>query len=143
MRIAYHSSGSTMTAAALKAWITSTLSNWPTVGAGTLITVKSPTYPMRIESDVISDVQATKGGKQFAKIRYTGKFATFEFRNVTETDIAIWRAFYNATKGFTLPFIVEVPISLVLVAMIGSNNFPFSHSNLLLYDGKVDWREFL
>lgn len=143
MQIAYHPTGSSLTSTLLDAWIASTLSGWPAVGAGTLISVKGPSYPVHVEDSVNSEDKMSLGGRQFSKVRYTGRIARLEFRSVLEADAAKWRLFYSATQGFRLPFILEEPLTLTKTAYVGSGAFPFSHDSMLTYAGRVEWVEYL
>lgn len=142
MRIAYHPNSATISAYALDAWLAATVAAWPTVGAGTLIDVRAPRHPLRIESDTAADDRTTRGGRQFSKINYTRREAALEFPPITEAEAAIWRAFYAATQGFRLPFILEHPLTLAKIVMQGAGPFPFTLTSRGQYSGgQVKWSE--
>jgi len=144
MRIAYHKTGSSLTPAALDAWIAAKIAAWPTIdSAGLLISVGDPKHPFRWESDTVADDRITLGGKSFSKIRYTARNVEIEFPPLSENEAATWRTFYAATKGFRLPFIVEHPILRTVIALVGGQPFPFSLTNKGLYSGSVNWRQYL
>lgn len=143
MRIAYHPTGSSLTLYAINLWVTTSIANWPTVGAGTLITVSNPQYPFRLDTDVVGDDRTTRGGVNYSKILYTRKNATIDFDLFSPAELTAWRTFYTATKGFRLPFIVEHPLTLELVAMSGGQEFPFSEISYQQYKGSVKWGQYL
>lgn len=125
MRIAYHPSSATMSLYDLNLWIAASISAWPIVTGGTLITVRNPVYPFRMESDTQAEDRTTLGGLQYSKIAYTRENTVLSFENVSDADVVLWRALYSATKGFRYPFIVEHPVTLALKTMLGAQDFPF------------------
>jgi hypothetical protein len=113
MRIAYHSNGATLTAAALDAWIAATLAL--SAGAfdalaspGVLIEITDPDYPFAFEDSTHADDRITQGGEPFSRVLYTGRRGDWRWSNVLTAELASWRAWYAATTGFRLPFIVEI-----------------------------------
>lgn len=141
MKIAYHPDSATLSAAVLDAWLAATLAAWPDAGAGTLITVRDPKHPMRIEADTAADDRTTQGGRQFSKIKYTRREIALEFPPIRESEAAIWRAFYAATNGFRLPFIIEHPLTMGKIVVHGGQAFPFTLTSRDGYSGSVKWSE--
>jgi hypothetical protein len=140
MRVAYHPTGSALSAYALDAWITASTAAWPTVTGGTLVVLTSPQRPFRIEKDTLADDRVTIGGRQHSKVNFSKRVARLEF-TITATQVALWRTFYDATQGFRLPFIVEHPQTKVLITMQGAGPFPFVETDYAMHKGSVDWAE--
>lgn len=141
MRIAYHASSAILSAYDLDAWLDASILTFPTVTGGVLISVKNPGYPFKLESDVAANDRTTLGGSKFSKILYTRSNAELAFDNVSDTDVALWRTFYSATKGFRYPFIVEQPVTLTLAVMMGGQDFPFKLDRWDSSSGTVKWAE--
>lgn len=113
MRIAYHATGAALTKAALAAWIDATLAL--SAGAfdalaapGVLIEITDPNYPFGFEASTNADDRLSVGGAPWSRIHYTGRRGGWDWSNVITAEIAAWRAWYAATTGFRLPFIIEI-----------------------------------
>lgn len=143
MQIAYHATGSSLTAAALDDAIAAAISGWPSVGSLTLVTLRDPSFPFHFEKTTTSDDRTTMGGRQFSVVRFSGQQADMQFSGMTESEVAAWRTFYDATLGFRLPFVVEHPMTLQKYAMQGAQAFPFKLTTRGAYDGSVRWQQAL
>ena len=142
MRIAYHPNSGTLSDYTLGVWLAATVAAWPTVGAGTLINVRDPKHPFRIERETSTVDKETIGGEPFSKINYTRYEASLEFPPIKEDEAAIWRAFCNATIDFRKPFILEHPLTLEKIIMTGKQPFPFTRTGYNSYTGgSVKWSE--
>jgi hypothetical protein len=113
MRIAYHSAGGTLYAEQLEAWIAQTLALAPEyftglAAPGVLITITDPDYPFALESSIVADDRVTLAGTAWSRVKYSGRSGAWQFSNVPTSELDDWRAWYAATKGFRLPFIVEI-----------------------------------
>lgn len=141
MRLAYHPNAATLSDYALDIWLAATVAAWPTVGAGTLISLTAPKYPFRIEPDTSADDRQTRGGKLFSKINFTRREAALEFPPISPDEVLLWRAFYSATKGFRKPFILEHPQTREKIILSGGQPFPFTLTTRNRYTGQVKWSE--
>lgn len=113
MRIAYHANASSLPPAQLQAWLVATLAlsaaAFDALAApGVLIEITEPNYPFAFESSVYADDRATLGGVNFSQLHYTGRRGDWQWSNVVTAEVSAWRAWYAATAGFRLPFIVEI-----------------------------------
>jgi len=113
VRIAYHTSGATLSRGALDAWIDATLALSAVAfdalsPPGVLIEITDPDYPFSFEQSTQADDRLTIGGEPFSRLRYTGRRGEWQWSNVLTAELATWRAWYAATSGFRLPFIVEI-----------------------------------
>lgn len=113
MRIAYHATAATLTPAQLTAWMVATLAlsaaAFDALAApGVLIDITDPNYPFAFEASTHADDRLTLGGVSFSQLLYTGRRGDWQWSNVVTAEIAAWRAWYAATAGFRLPFIVEI-----------------------------------
>jgi hypothetical protein len=116
MRIAYHSTGASLTDYALGIWLTAAKSAIGLVTSpGVLVTLADPTHPHRFESAVLADDRITQGGAQFSRILGTVRRGEFEFPTIADGDAAAWRSWHAATYGGRIPFVVELPLTKEVV----------------------------
>ena len=122
MRIAYHSTGASLTAAALQTWLTATIAALGSVGSpGVLITVSDPKRPyVWSDAEILADDRQALGGKPWARLLGQTRGGLLEFNTVSATEEALWAAWHLATYGGRVPFVVELPHDGEVVAVSGS-----------------------
>lgn len=116
MRIAYHPSGSSLSAAQLAAWVAAALADIE-ASPGVIIHVSAPRLPYYFGSQILADDRMTLGGRQYSRINATLRRAALEFQPVRTTAASAWSAWYDATVGGRVPWIWEEPETLELIAV--------------------------
>jgi hypothetical protein len=112
MRLAYHSTGSALSAYALDVWLAATKAAiGSVVSPGVLLNVSDPAAPWAFENETSAEDRATLGGVGWSKINHTRRVGDWSFPNMGATEAGYWRAWYSATQGGRVPFVVEMPLS--------------------------------
>lgn len=118
MRVAYHTTGSTLSKAALDTWLAaSILALGAVTSPGALITLADPKHPYAFGTDILADDRATMGGAQYSKVHASVRRGVLQFQSIPESDLSTWTAWHAATLGGRVPFIVELPHSVGAVAV--------------------------
>ena len=118
MRLAYHSTGSALSQAALDTWLAASIAALGSVVApGALIALPDPKRPYAFGTEILSDDRATLGGTQYSKVQASVRRGVLQFQSIAEADLATWTAWHAATLGGRVPFIVELPHSVGAVAV--------------------------
>jgi hypothetical protein len=116
MRIAYHSTGASLTDYALGLWLAASQAALGSVSApGVLVTLADPKHPHAFELAVLSVDRSTQGGAVFSRILGSVRRGRFDFNTIADADAATWRAWHAATYGGRVPFIVELPLTKEVV----------------------------
>lgn len=142
MRIAYHPSGSSLSTFALNAWIAAALADI-TASPGVVVNVQRPNYPYPFKPNTNADDRMTRGGRGFSRIQYTARAGSWKFSSVPNAQIAIWDAWYAATQGFRVPFVVELPLSGGNAAVRAPGPYPLVLDKPLLWSGSLNVQEYL
>lgn len=116
MRLAYHPNAATMTAYALNAWAAQSAVDVFS-GGGVVVTVSNPKHPYRFGVEVVADDRETQGGNLYSRVRSVRRRGTLEFPVCTSDENNVWVAWYLATLGGRVQFMIEEPetLSWVLV----------------------------
>lgn len=130
MRIAYHSTGASLSDYALGVWLAAAQAALDAVSApGTLVTLADPRHPHRFEAAVLSDDRITQGGAVYSRILGTVRRGEFEFPTIADADAAAWRTWHAATYGGRLPFVVELPLTREVVIVKAAVEQPLVQSS--------------
>lgn len=118
MRLAYHTTGSALSKAALDTWLAASIAAIGSVAApGALIALADPKHPYAFGTEILSDDRATLGGAQYSKVHASVRRGVLQFQSIAEADLAAWTAWHAATLGGRVPFVVELPFSVGAVAV--------------------------
>ena len=121
MRIAYNPNGATLSAYALRQWLTAAKSDIA-AAPGVLIRVNDPRHPYFFGREVLADDRQTQGGIQHSRILTVRRRATLDF-NLCKADIdALWQGWHTATFGGRIPFVWEEPLTGELIAVTSNVN---------------------
>lgn len=118
MRVAYHSTGSALSKAALDAWLAASIAALGSVSApGALIVLADPKHPYCFGTEILADDRTTLGGAQYSKVHASARRGTLQFQTIPESDLAAWVAWHAATLGGRVPFVIDLPHSVGPVAV--------------------------
>lgn len=119
MRLAYHSTGASLSATALQAWLDATVAALGSVSSpGVLISVSDPKRPYAWSvADILADDRRTLGGRPYSRLLGSVRAGNMEFNPVGAAEAALWEAWHLATYGGRIPFVVALPIGGEVVAV--------------------------
>lgn len=142
MRIVYHPAPASLTDTALRAWLAATLASMASPPApGIALDIGQPDYPYRVEQRIIASDRSTQGGQVWSRVTGRRLEGTLTFSNVHSTELAGWRAWYEATDGYRRPFAVELPDGRCFAA-VAPGEFPLTLVSLEICEGAlalVEW----
>lgn len=116
MRLAYHSTGASLSDYALGVWLAASRAALGSVSApGVLATLADPRHPHAFELAVLADDRSTQGGAMFSRILGSVRRGRFEFNTIADADAAAWRSWHAATYGGRIPFVLELPLTREVV----------------------------
>ena len=118
MRIAYHPAGATLTAVALRAWITSAkaaIAAPPSPGVALKLT--DPRRPYWFGTEVLSDDRSSVGGVDYSRVQASVRTGALTFNAVSASEYATISAWHIATKGGRIPFVLELPDTKEIIAV--------------------------
>lgn len=118
MRVAYHTTGSALTKAALDTWLAASIAALGSVTTpGALIALADPKHPYSFSAEILADDRATLGGAQYSKVHASVRRGVLQFQSIADADLAAWTAWHAATLGGRVPFVIELPHSVGAVAV--------------------------
>ena len=120
MRLAYHSTGASLSATALQTWLDATIAAIGSVSSpGVLISVSDPKRPyVWSDADILADDRRTLGGKPYSRLLGQTRGGTLELNSVSAAEQALWAAWHAATYGGRIPFVLELPHDGEVVAVV-------------------------
>lgn len=137
LRIAYHTAGINLNRYRLLAWCKEVAAAGldSVASPGAVVTLTPPSLPWAFEPSVNADDRRSEGGLLFSRVLYTAREGEWAFDNVPEPEVAAWRAWYVATKGWRLPFVLE--FRDLLVVAVAPGPFPLAMSRPERWAGRM------
>ena len=142
MRIIYHPAGQTLRPAVLRQMLNAALADMSVpVSPLVALDIGLPDYPYQIGKQYLADDRKTLGGATYSRVVASLSSGALNFSGVHSADIAGWRAWFDATNGFRLPFAVELPDMQRLVATAAADRFPLVLVDHETWDGSLNLSE--
>lgn len=113
-----------------------------TLYPGKLVSLTNPEYPWSFFPLVRSTNRTSLGGALFSRVHYKSRTGTWNFELVSEEELVKWLDWYEVTRGFTQPFVVEDPVAQGQHYLVKSpGDFPLKRQAFGYYGGSMTVNE--
>ena len=120
MRIAYHPNAANMSDYALRVWLAAASIDVFS-GGGVVVSVGTPKHPYSFGVEVTADDRETQAGQMYSRVRSVKRRGVIEFPVCSPTQNDVWKAWYVATLGGRVPFMIEDSLTSEWVTVKAKN----------------------